>query len=480
MVNRTGPLNARQVEVLRWIADRCPDGVMKDFTYKTTAVALQGRQLVTVSRKGGGWQAAVTEVGTYYLQHGEYPAESSSSDHLSAQRKNGSGQLGTVARSSTTGSVRPASLTVPATSTPAIDRQAENLVRRVIRAGGVLVLDLEDDETDYKALFAAAKRATSLPFGKQLKMRSVGPHWSDEYEIYLDEDFEPRVPSRPVAVPERVAAYHPVVKAYRADPDRHEVSKDSLDRACRALQGLADEVQRRGYSIRMADSQRSVRLKDGQLELGIDGFWYRLRIQERAGSGGEPRPYTPRGPRLPLWREVRQTTFVPTGELRITIGEGYSHEGRPAVFRDTKRASLEERLPALLRELEIRALEDDWRRQQKQHEADLRRRRWAEAIERAKIDFREAQRTAVLTEQLDLWRMARDLDAYLAEMAAVVARIPGKAASTAAEQWLHWVTEYRQRIDPLDQPLGMPTERKPSKEELKPYLNGWSPYGPEG
>jgi hypothetical protein len=206
-------------------------------------------------------------------------------------------------------------------------------------------------------------------------------------------------------VPERIAAYHPVVRAYRADRDRHEVSKDSLDRACRILQGLAAEAQRRSYSIRMVNSQRSARLKDRQLEFGIDGFWYRQRIQERAGQGGEPRAHRQRGRGLPLWQAVRQTTFVPTGELRITIVEGYGQEGRPAVFRDAKRASLEERLPALLRELEIRAREDYWRRQLKKRKADLRRRRWEEAIEHAKADFREAQRTAVLTAQLDRWRL---------------------------------------------------------------------------
>jgi hypothetical protein len=59
------------------------------------------------------------------------------------------------------------------------------------------------------------------------------------------------------------------------------------------------------------------------------------------------------------------------------------------------------RLPALLRELELRAREDGWRRQQKQHEADFQRRHWEEAIDRAEIDFREGQRTAVLTAQLD-------------------------------------------------------------------------------
>jgi hypothetical protein len=47
---------------------------MKDFTYKTTAVALQGRRLVIVSRKGGVWTAATTEAGDHYLRHGTYPS----------------------------------------------------------------------------------------------------------------------------------------------------------------------------------------------------------------------------------------------------------------------------------------------------------------------------------------------------------------------------------------------------------------------
>jgi hypothetical protein len=479
MVNRTSPLNARQVEVLRWISESCPGGVMKDVTYKTTAVALQGRQLVTVSRKGGGWQATLAEVGTYYLEHGGYPAESTSSQP-SARRQDRSRLPRMVPQSPTIGSARSPSLPVRAPRALDIDRQAEDLVRRVIRAGGVLELDLEDDETDYKGLCAAAKRAPNLPFGKQLKMRSVGPYWSDDHEIYLDEDFEPRVLPLPVPVPEQIAAYHPAVKAYRADPDRHEVSKNFLERACRILQGLAAEAQRRGYGVRIVEKRRPLRLKDGQLEITIDDFRYRLRIQERAGQGGEPRDYMLRGRRLPLWQEARQTTFVPTGELRITIGEGYGQEGRPAIFRDAKRATLEERLPALLRELEIRAREDDWRRQQKKREADLRRQRWEAAIEQAKADFRQAERTAVLTAQLDRWRLARDLDAYQAEMARVVTAISSKAERSAAEQWLAWVTEYHHRIDPLGQPIRMPPERKPSKEELKPFLNGWSPYGPEG
>ena len=40
------PLNHRQVEVLRWISEGCPDDRWTDFTYKTTASALQSRRLV--------------------------------------------------------------------------------------------------------------------------------------------------------------------------------------------------------------------------------------------------------------------------------------------------------------------------------------------------------------------------------------------------------------------------------------------------
>lgn len=66
-------VNPLQVEVLRWIVDGCPDGVMKDFTYKTVTYALRARGLATVSKKGGVWAAAATEAGLYYLEHGTYP-----------------------------------------------------------------------------------------------------------------------------------------------------------------------------------------------------------------------------------------------------------------------------------------------------------------------------------------------------------------------------------------------------------------------
>jgi hypothetical protein len=49
----------------------------------------------------------------------------------------------------------------------------------------------------------------------------------------------------------------------------------------------------------------------------------------------------------------------------------------------------------------------------------------------------------------------------------------------AAEKWLAWVSEYRAAVDPLRHSLTMPLDRKPTTEDLKPFLRGWSPYGPD-
>ena len=46
---------------------------MKGFSYKTTAVALQNRRLVILSKKRGVWRAAATDAGAHYLERGNFP-----------------------------------------------------------------------------------------------------------------------------------------------------------------------------------------------------------------------------------------------------------------------------------------------------------------------------------------------------------------------------------------------------------------------
>jgi hypothetical protein len=259
-------------------------------------------------------------------------------------------------------------------------QQAEDLVRQVVQAGGSLEVGQAGDGTDYDRLITAARQAPGLPFGKNLRVRGAGPWSSRRQEVFLDEDFAAQIPARPVPVPQRVASWHPVIAAYRGAPDGHEVSGGALGRASRILQALAVEAEQRGYAVKLPVMDASPyggaargRLTAGQLRVGIGEFSYRLRVRERSGPGGEVLPYGRVRDKLPGWQRVRQTWFVPTGDLRLTIGDGYSHDGRQAEFRDTRTAPLEDRLPAVLRELEIRAAEDGWRRRQQHLEAEDKR-----------------------------------------------------------------------------------------------------------
>jgi hypothetical protein len=323
VVNLAGPINARQLEVLQWIADGCPHGVMKDYTYKTTAIALQGRRLVTLTRKGGGWQAELTDRGDHYLRHRTYP-----DGFWTTSRKTPVAADLAAAPPVTFADNRRSAAAESAGRSwqPPIDVQAQHLVARVIAAGDILEVDTEDDEIDYKRLITASKRAPNLPFGKQLRLRTVGPYGSDRYEIYLDDDFSVAVAPGPVPVPQRVAAWHPAVAAYRADLDRQEVSKDSHARASHILQALASEAARRGYTVVSAgrsqpqyNSDFRGSLKDGQIRVGIDGFTYQIRLRELGRQGGASLPFTAHRT-LPRWQAVRHAEFVRTGILQLTIG----------------------------------------------------------------------------------------------------------------------------------------------------------------
>ena len=452
---------------------------MKDFSYKTTAVALQGRRLVTVSRKGGTWRAAISETGHYYLDHGTYP------DSPQPAKTRAAPASPVPAPRVPRQPARAAPGAAAAGSGGCTEaEQAEDLVRQVVQAGGRLEVGQAGDGTDYDRLITAARLAPSLPFGRKLRVRGAGPWSARRREVFLDEDFAAQIPARPVPVPQRVACWHPVIAAYRGAPDGHEVSGGALGRASRILQALAAEAEQRSYLVKPPVMDANPyggaargRLTAGQLRIAIGEFSYRLRLRERPGPGGEALPYGRVRDKLPGWQRVRQTRFIPTGELRLTVEDGYSHDGRQAEFRDTRTASLEDRLPAVLRELEIRAAEDDWRRRQQQLEAEEKHRRWEHAIDQARHDFRQAQLASALHAQARDWQLSQTLDAYLDQLEARIPALPPSQRPVAAE-WLTWARQYRHTIDPLRGPIAAPQVPGPAPGDLEPFLHGWSPYGP--
>lgn len=73
-VTLDAPLNAEQIDVLRWMSDGRPADRWTNFAYKTTTSALEWRGLISFSPKRGGvWTAAILHAGTHYLATGNYP-----------------------------------------------------------------------------------------------------------------------------------------------------------------------------------------------------------------------------------------------------------------------------------------------------------------------------------------------------------------------------------------------------------------------
>src|SRR4051812_46738926 len=66
-------LNEKQLDVLRWIADGCPDGVFTDHSHRISAASLRARGLVTTAGRGPRWRAQITSAGREYLERAARP-----------------------------------------------------------------------------------------------------------------------------------------------------------------------------------------------------------------------------------------------------------------------------------------------------------------------------------------------------------------------------------------------------------------------
>lgn len=394
------PLNASQLAVLRWIAEGCPDGVMQGHAHKTSAVALQSRRLVKISRRGGVWTAQITEAGHAYLQTqtGHFPSRLPPS------------------------SAKPSKTTKPE---PA-PRNSDN------------------KEPNAPLLIAP-------------------DHWNNSVIPQGDEPTPSPVTS--FKVPQRLAKPHPTALAYRDDWDHHEVSTARLSRAVRLVHALATEAERRGYALthspvrlgQYASENRST-IADGQFQMIIEGHETRLRLQEKSGPAGKPVPSSP-SKNLALWQTMRQTMLVPTGRLMITINRDQGEVSeRSSKFADGATVRLEDQLPDLLRELEVRSLEAA-RAQEAVRRADQEReRRRLEEVERAKVWLREAHRGEVLEEQMKAWRRAAQLREYLVAMAEHVDALDDRQERQDAQSWLSWSRDYLTKLDPLQGRLALPTD----------------------
>lgn len=516
MVEVTTALNARQLEVLRWIEAGCPDGVMQGFTYKTTAAALQGRRLVKVSKRHGLWSADITEAGRFYLQHGHHPARAGSdrtadgrkrqTRSASARRKRptvperaaeepdgqvpGEAPLQASHAEPDAAGTGHASPTSSATGAIAKRRRGpvDQLIADLEAAGGVVRVPRSRPVAgtvpgvDYEHLVRSAQQYGKVPAGKRITTKALS--WPD-MEIRLEEGIPGTdVPRTPVPVPQRVARYHPVVVQFRDRSKRHEVSKEHLPRMLRILQGLVVEAERRGHTVTIpAESVDTYRReqwtgsRDGHIAIAVNGYPQRLRVME-VGM-----PSRAQWERTHYLSRESYSAVTATSKLRIEVAGYGGREGRVYRWTDGSKAGLEERLPDVLAEVEIRAAEDAHRDHEiRRRELQAQRER-EQAIEQATAALIESNRARHLKDEISRWELATRGRAYLtamratiAQQAAAIAQGDGDETSVeASTEWLTWAERYLRDMDPLNGALAMPPPPRATPDALKPFLpSRWS------
>jgi hypothetical protein len=484
-MRRTDPLTERQVEVLRWIADGCPDGIVTGHAHKLTARALAGRQLVKISKPNGTWLAVVTDAGSYYLDHGSFPPRNHTARPSRARRLPARTSPDKPQRRDVSADCTPPSATSPAR--PRKLSPTEQLVADVIAAGGVLKEPRDTRTNGWRQateLVRSANRYGKTPPGKRLVHDIVyeGRHWSGpSFDVFMLKDgpMGTDAPLLAVPVPDQVDRYHAAVSALRKS-QRLYMGQEVLTRALRVLHSVATEAERRGFVVTAympkAIAGRADPPAPWHLLLSKDGETVPLRIDEETDRVEHvPTPHELKEHERNRWIRIPSHDHVPSGRLRIDIG-GRSELERKAFWADRTSWSLEDKLPELLREVAVRADELRMRREAKAYAEAEHQRAVEREEERARTRAAEAYRQKVLEQQLAEWRAAQELRAYAAAVSERIAAAEAddqadNEAVGDAELWLDWIRDLAKRSDPTTR---LPTWPKPPQlpsYELRAFMN---------
>jgi hypothetical protein len=467
------PLNQRQLDVLRWIHDGCPEGRWSDFTYKTTAGALQGRRLVDVSKRGGTWSATVLPAGVFYLAHGGYPP-----GHWSRRR------VVVDLDSETPAAVKGATQTPTWTPPPPRRRQqppadgltpTRKLLKSIIDAGGRLEIDTRDDDTSYRSLVGIINRRAMAPDGQEVIMLEGQTYHHLLLRLSSVSDWQSTPPADVVAA-ERIARWHPAVATLRAEKRFDSVDKLLRGRVFRLLHALAKEAETRGHTVRLPRRNQHGYIEDqtklhGNLIVNVNGIDCSVSISQ-------PQDRTPHNPtaaelerqRRNSWDRPPRYDYVPSDRLNLTIDTA-SRWSSKVSWRETKSLPLESRLPDVMTTFERWAVVHVERTEAERLALIAQRERELRQDELARNAFVQHKLGERFVADMQAWELAARLRQYLDHLRERAASITDDAERRAADEWLHWCERYAAEHDPATNPLAMPTVRPPNYTELAEFRN---------
>jgi hypothetical protein len=415
-------LNARQLAVLRWIAAGCPDGGIDDPFHRISAGSLKRWRFVKVSGGGSTWKASITSIGTEYL------ARFDTDDAPELRRDPG-----------TEGNDLLATLRANGDSI---------LVPRPKWSQGKLVAG----RTDWAQRVDAANRAADCPDDRWVTITDVPSDKprrgffaepSEQLRITLVATPDGFAVSRgQVPVPSRVARFHPAVAAFAARRGS-SFGGETRSRALRILHSLSTEAERRGHKVAFEP--------DGPL----------LR---RYGQGSSYTEYRESYFRIVAHGIPTNVVVVPERKdpSRLTLQlEPKNWDSRRSSWTDRKTFTLEDKLPDVLREIEIRGAAAELERREKERQAQEDRRAWAAATELAAIHHATDGHPAALRKQMAGWREAHEVRAYCDAMANACGDEP------ETSEWVQWARGYADQLDPLRAHPKAPPAPTPTPEQIE-------------
>ncbi len=452
-------LNERQLAVLEWVGKGCPEGAFA--TYKTSCQALQNRGLAKVTRRGGVWNAVLTDAGRHYLAHGTYPAPKGPVRALAIPRLS--------------------KATAPRLS-PGVPPQprktyTDQLLEELEAAGG-RILKSGPDASAWLSRAASASRSGRIPKTQQLQW------WKrrEGVEIKLVDIPAWRLAVlEPVTVPARLTHPHAVVQAMQKAKQPLGLTRPVQQRALRIVHALLTAAERNGHTCAAgtvgAGPQHNRRLPhDPHFVIKTQGQTIEFRmVQEKDRSEHVATDKELAEAKKSYWVRIPRYDYTPSERLRIELSGGQGHHGSQWV--DSSDRPLEEQLAEIVHEIGLRGEAAERKRLADLEQARQKHLRWEAAMAEARDQYAEDYRVRQLDLQEAAWRRATRLRDYLEAARAHVAMLPPGPERTAAEEWLLWATEHVARAHPMFQQLRLPDVPAPRPDDLKPFLRGWSPYG---
>lgn len=465
------PLNRRQLDVLTWIKDGCPDGRWTDHTFKTTAQALASRRLVTVSKRGGTWKAAVLPAGEHYLSAGRYP-----SGHWSRRRTSAADRD------------RPATnwVTPSRSLAPAVERAdrpsktsrpddgltpTRKLLKDIIDAGGVLEIDTTDDNNRYSSLVGIINRRGMAPDGQEVIL--IHPRYNRIIlRLSSVADWKTQDPSEIIAA-ERIGRWHKAVAALRSERRLDSIEKSHRAKAFRLLHAVAREAEARGYTVRLPQRNRNGYVEDrsrltGDLIIVMPDIECSIDIRQPKDRV----PHTPTAYELERQKKYdwppSQYDYVPADRLSMVIETNSRHSSKVS-WTETKTLKLEKRLPDVFITFERWAVihaEATEAARLAAIEEEKRRERQDELARQAYVEDELGKR---LIADVDAWEFAGRLRAYLNAMAERIKALEDPDERSAAEEWLVWCHRYGEERNPLERAICKPKVKAPGYSELQEF-----------